>query len=207
MTWLGAQLFHVHRVSLRVRKSYWRLVLGGHLQRNAASCGALRVNGYGQFSHVEHLHLGENIHVNAGAYWECLGGVTIGDHCHIARNLTIYSASHDFEGARLPYDEAQRPRPVTIGKNVWIGINVTILPGTTIGDGAVIGAGAVVFGTVAAGAIVGAAGSNTLRTRDPRHYNELEKSRSYGGVSGRPITDNALRSRLENAPPGDLLPE
>ena len=69
--------------------------------------------------------------------------VTIGDHCFIGPNVSIYTACHSI----IPQERNTRDewaRPVTIGNNVWIGGSVTILPGVTIGDNVTIGAGSVV---------------------------------------------------------------
>ena len=69
--------------------------------------------------------------------------VTIGHHCFIAPNVSIYTVGP-------PTDPIARnqnieiAKPVTIGDNVWIGGNVTILPGVTIGSNVTIGAGSVV---------------------------------------------------------------
>ena len=69
--------------------------------------------------------------------------MTIGDHCFIGPNVSMYTACHPLEA-----DERNKfiewAEPITIGNNVWIGGSVTILPGVTIGNNSVIGAGAVV---------------------------------------------------------------
>ena len=78
-------------------------------------------------------------------------------------------------------------KPVYIGRNVWIGMNVCIAPGTSIGDGAIIGMGTVLFGSVPPYAIVGSAPWRQIGTRDISHYDELEQSKAYGGVNGRPL--------------------
>ena len=69
--------------------------------------------------------------------------VTIGDHCFIGPNVSMYTACHPLEA-----DERNKfiewAEPITIGNNVWIGGSVTILPSGTIGNNSVIGAGAVV---------------------------------------------------------------
>ena len=69
--------------------------------------------------------------------------VTIGHHCFIGPNVSIYTACHSVDPQeRNRYTEWAEP--VTIGNNVWIGGSVTILPGVTIGDNVTIGAGSVV---------------------------------------------------------------
>ncbi|GGD65762.1 acyltransferase [Croceicoccus mobilis] len=88
----------------------------------------------------------------------CEEKVTIGDRVNVSFGVTI--ADCDFH----PVDPAQRiqdtialapggdrsqrpvirPRPVTIGNDVWIGANASILKGVTIGDGALVSPGSVV---------------------------------------------------------------
>jgi len=104
------------------------------LMDRLGSCGhGVRFGGSIRISAPEHAHIGHNVHIGDGAFFRAEGGLTIGDNAHISRNLVIYTINHQYEGERLPYDEAQIPRPVVIGKNVWIGMNVCIVPGTRIG--------------------------------------------------------------------------
>lgn len=80
--------------------------------------------------------------------------VTIGDHCFIGPNVSMYTACH-------PLDANERntliewAEPITIGDNVWIGGSAVILPGVTIGDNVVIGAGSVVTKDVPSNTVVG----------------------------------------------------
>lgn len=43
------------------------------------------------------LTLGRNVHIGAGAYINCNGGVTIGDHSILSRSVVIYSYDHNFK--------------------------------------------------------------------------------------------------------------
>ena len=135
----------------------------------------------------ESLLIGDNVHIGENAYFCTRGGLSIGDNTHISRNVTIYTANHDIEGKRLPYDSNYIERPVHIGRNVWIGMNAMICPGAKIEDGAVIGMGTVVSGIVHAGEkFVGAAG-RVIGCRDAVHYETHERMECYGGSDGRPI--------------------
>ena len=155
--------------------------------RRLGACGpGCRINGRVDLFHPEMITFGENVHLGGGAFIKAGGGLRVGDHTHISRNLLLYTTNHRWEGDRLPYDEVQVPRPVEIGRCVWIGMNVCVSPGTRIGDGAVIGMGAVVAGDVPAGAVVVAPKAVPIRARDPEHYARLEDVGAYGGVSGRP---------------------
>jgi maltose O-acetyltransferase len=150
-----------------------------------AHCGAgVRLSGNSHFIRPECIRLGDNVHVGRNAWLRGDGGIEIGDNTHISRNVAIFSASHDYEGSRLPYDDAFVKRPVRIGRNVWIGMNAMIAPGVTIGDGAVVAMGAVVVKDVPPLAVVGGWGQRLLKHRDREHYEKLEAERRYGGKGG-----------------------
>ena len=154
-------------------------------QRLGAQLGAgVRFNGRVYVSEPSRLELGENVHIGDGAFLRTEGGLSIGAHTHISRDLVVYTVNHRFEGERLPYDETMVERPVVIGRNVWIGTRVSIAPGARIGDGAIIAMGAVVAGEVPALAIVGNPALRTLGARDRERYDELERLGRYGGASG-----------------------
>lgn len=92
--------------------------VGGHLGKDL------------KISAPEKVWLGDNVHIGQGGWIRAEGGLVIGSHTHISRNITIYTVNHDYLGKRLPYDENLIGKPVTIGENVWIGMNVSIAPGT-----------------------------------------------------------------------------
>jgi maltose O-acetyltransferase len=135
---------------------------------------------------AESVTIGDNVHINRGAFVRAEGGLSIGNNVHIGRNLTLYTINHNYRGIRIPYDEGVIKKPVAVEPNVWIGINVTIIPGITIGEGAVVGAGTVVARSVPPLAIVGSAPTRIIRYRDQEHYFDLVSAGSFGGVSGRP---------------------
>lgn len=133
------------------------------------------------------LSIGHNVHINEGAFLRAEGGLTIGDNCHISRNLVIYTMNHQYEGDLLPYDREMIMKPVSIGNNVWIGMNVSIIPGVNIGDGAIVGMGAVVTKDVEPLAIVGGNPAKRLKGRDNIHYSRLVQKSKYSGISGFPL--------------------
>jgi len=135
---------------------------------------------------TQFIEIGRNVHINKGSFIRAEGGLLIGNNVHIARNITIYTVNHNYNGNALPYDSTSIKKPVTIGNNVWIGINVTIIPGVTIGDGAIIGAGTVVSKDIPKLAIVGSAPLRIIKYRDPAHYQKLVEMNQYGGVNGQP---------------------
>ncbi len=69
--------------------------------------------------------------------------VEIGEHCHIAANVTIMDNDlhKHATGAEKPVMEC---KAVIIKDHVWIGMNAMILKGVTIGEGAIIAPGSIV---------------------------------------------------------------
>src|SRR6185295_11796940 len=57
-------------------------------------------------------------------------------------------AIYDSNYHQLDPSHPDKPRPVTIGKNVWLGSGVLVLPGSEIGDHTVVAARSVVRGTL-----------------------------------------------------------
>ena len=100
----------------------------------------------------KNIHVGKNVFINAGCFFQDHGGIYIGDGSLIGHNTVIATLNH----AMAPEDRKSLfPSPGKIGKNVWIGASCTILPGVTIGDGAIVAAGAVVSKDVEPNTIVG----------------------------------------------------
>lgn len=181
-------LFSWFRISLLIKKRYQRLQdiwLTQWYRKRFASCGdGLHLYGPCEITSPETMHLGENVHVNRGAYIRAEGGLTIGNNVHVARELIIYTINHNYKGKALPYDHTLIKKSVVIEDNVWIGIRVTIVPGVHIGEGAIIGAGSVVAKDVPQLAIVGGAPAQVIGFRDRQHYEKLVQMKRFGGPSG-----------------------
>ena len=131
--------------------------------------------------------IGKNVHVGSGGYIDGRGGVVIGDNTHISRNVTIYSANHNYKIGALPYDQRLLCGLVTIGQNVWIGMNVSIVPGVTIGENAIIGMGSVVTKDVPPHSIVGGNPALVIKERDARDLEQRLQNYLPGGVAGVPV--------------------
>jgi acetyltransferase-like isoleucine patch superfamily enzyme len=129
--------------------------------------------GYSLFLDKENLSLGDKIQIGENCYFFCRGGLRIGDGTIISRNVTIYTASHNYKGTRLPFDDTYIAKEVVIGKCVWIGMNVNILPGVRIGDGAIIGMGATVAKEVLPGEIVGNVSHRVIASRELKQLSSL----------------------------------
>ncbi|MBT3591003.1 MAG: acyltransferase [Candidatus Marinimicrobia bacterium] len=181
MIFLGRILYFLNKVKNKLIHSY----LANKYSSSSKSIGInVRFNGISKITGLNNLDIGNNVHIGENAFFKAEGGLSIGDNTHFARNVVIYTHSHNYEGERLPYDDTFRFKKVSIGKNVWIGINVTILPGTTIGDGAIIGAGATISGQIAPMEVIGAKVGEKIKSRDKNHYENLESAKQYGAKNG-----------------------
>ncbi|SDL10825.1 Acetyltransferase (isoleucine patch superfamily) [Salinimicrobium catena] len=154
----------------------------------------------------EGLSLGNNVHIGKNAHFDCRGGVVIGDHTHISRNVTIYSTNHDYEGDLIPYNSDLICNSVIIGKGVWIGMNVSILPGVKIGDGAIIAMGSVISKDVPAGKIAVSNQQRLVAERNIDSFDQKLKTTKVGGRSGYPVSSNwvsekcTIQEKYESTP-------
>lgn len=108
-----------------------RFVIRGHLApcEFAASPGA-------------QLLIGERVFVNQGVTIAAKESIEIGDDSLIGDFSAIYDSNYH----QIDPSHPDKPRPVTIGRNVWLGNGVLVLPGSTIGDHTVVAARSVVKG-------------------------------------------------------------
>ena len=180
IVWLYRQIARIDSLMVAENNSY--------LMTKLKFCGQ-GVHFHGKVTIIApgNVSLSDNVHLGNNSYLDGRGGIIIGENTHISRNFVVHSSSHDYEGTRLPYDDAYIYKPITIGRNVWIGTNVVVVPGATIGDGAIIGAGAVVSRSVPPLAIVGSQPLRILKHRQKQHYDRLDAAKSYGAVMGKPL--------------------
>lgn len=90
------------------------------------------------------LLIGDRVFLNHGVVIAARESIEIGDDSLIGD----FSAIYDCNWHELDPSHPDKPRPVTIGKNVWLGNGVLVLPGSTIGDHTVVAARSVVKGTL-----------------------------------------------------------
>lgn len=90
------------------------------------------------------LLIGDRVFLNQGVVIAVQESIEIGDDTLIGD----FSAIYDANWHRLEPDRPDKPRPVSIGKNVWLGNHVLVLPGSKIGDHTVVAARSVVRGTL-----------------------------------------------------------
>ena len=122
--------------------------------------------------------LGKNVHFNGMKIGGC-GEVHIGNNFHSGTECSIITQNHNYEGAKIPYDNTYICKKIVIENNVWIGHQVIILPGIRIGEGAIIQAGAVVSCNIPAYSIAGGNPAKTFSFRDEVHYNKLKKEEKF----------------------------
>lgn len=112
-------------------------------------------------------HIGRYCHFNG---MQVVGGgkLTIGDYFHSGSGVLVLTANHNYKNpTKLPYDEEDILRDVSIGHYVWIGSRAILLPGAQLGDGCVVQAGAVVGGVFPPNTVLGGNPAVALKTRDP----------------------------------------
>lgn len=114
----------------------------------------LKIHGKIKILQPNKLVIGDYCRIGKGTFLFCYGGLFIGNNVQLSRNITIYTANHDFRSDVLPYNNKYLIGPVTIEDNVWICMNVSILPGVTIGKNSILGMNAVITKDVPENAIV-----------------------------------------------------
>ncbi|WP_278560609.1 acyltransferase [Phocaeicola plebeius] len=116
-----------------VRKFFYKIV-GIHLDtRSILDMGCY-------FIAPHKLTIGKYTHINRKCMLDARGYIKIGNNVSISHQVTLCSASHDFQSPTFDYISA----PIIIEDNVWIGLNATILQGVTIREGCIIAAGSIV---------------------------------------------------------------
>jgi galactoside O-acetyltransferase len=111
--------------------------LGSHVRIDdyvviSAAAGSLRVGNY--------------VHIAAGAYLGCAGGITLEDFSGISHGTKVYSASDDYSGGAMTNPTVPKKyldvdvAPVVLGRHAIIGAGSIVFPGATLGEGTAVGA-------------------------------------------------------------------
>lgn len=109
-----------------------------------------------EIKYPERIRLGRHVVIGPGCVLGAHGGISLGDHVHVSKDVMIETAGLDF-GAPPPFPHVSKP--ISIGAGTWIGARAIVLGGVTIGENCVIGANAVVAKDLPAGSrFVGATG-------------------------------------------------
>jgi len=91
------------------------------------------------------LDIGSYVHISAGCYLSCRGGIVLKDYSGLAANVNIYSASDDYTGEYLtnttvPQEFTKKFTALTVlEEHVIVGTGTSILPGSNIRQGCSIG--------------------------------------------------------------------
>lgn len=137
--------------------------------KNFLCCSGVKIHGAKRISVGNNVRIGEKSYINGN------GGISIGDNVKFGPQVFIWTCNHNYYAPkRLPFDDLNFEKPVTIGDNVWIGAKASIIPGVTVGDGAVIAMCAVVTKDVPSCAVVGGNPAKILKYRNIEVYNKLK---------------------------------
>lgn len=117
--------------------------------------------------------LGKNPNFN-GMIIKGYGTVSFGNNFHSGSGCLIITSNHNYEGDKIPYDNTNIVKNVTIEDNVWLGDRVIILGGVVIGEGAILQAGAVVIKSIPPCAIAGGNPAQVFKFRNKTHYFKLK---------------------------------
>jgi len=133
-----------------------------------------------KFHYSDRIVLEDNVQIGENADIDGRGGLTIKHGTITAKNVSIITSDHYFEGEDLkaiPFDNKIILKPVVINEYVWIGRNVLIMPGVTIGKGVIIGAGSVIVKDIPDYAIAVGNPAVIKRYRDQTIFKKLEKNK------------------------------
>lgn len=125
------------------------------ISRNCAIIGAqnvrigshVRVDDYVVISAgAGSLLVGNHVHIAAGAYLGCAGGITLADFSGISHGAKLYSASDDYSGSALTNPTVPKKylnvdvAPVALGRHAIVGAGSIVLPGVILSEGTAVGA-------------------------------------------------------------------
>ncbi|NMM90514.1 maltose acetyltransferase [Rhodococcus sp. SRB_17] len=98
-----------------------------------------------QCSYGYNTRLGDDVFVNANAFFMDDAVISIGNHSRIGPGAQLMTALHPVDDHHRRREGWERAHAITIEDNVWLGAAVTVGAGVTIGRNSVIGAGSVVL--------------------------------------------------------------
>ena len=84
----------------------------------------------------------------SGTVIGCFDKIEFGKNVRCGANTLITDSDWHLNDFR-----SGKPKPISIGDNVWLGVNVTVMKGVTIGENSIIGAGSVVTKNIPANVI------------------------------------------------------
>lgn len=96
------------------------------------------------------ISIGNNVIVPPGTILSSMpsdpeNGIVIEDDVLIGPNVSIYSATHNYDNINLPIkQQGYNCKKVLIKKGSWLGVNSVIMPGVVVGVNSVVAAGSIV---------------------------------------------------------------
>jgi acetyltransferase-like isoleucine patch superfamily enzyme len=129
--------------------------------------------------HMGSLELGNYIHIAAGCYLGCTGGIRLADFTGLSHGSRVYSSTDDYTGRSLTNPTVPHKylkltiAPVRLEKHVIVGSGSVILPGVTIGEGSSVGALSLVTKSLDSWGVYFGSPAKLLKTRK-RDLLELE---------------------------------
>src|SRR5450755_1870595 len=116
-----------HIPSFIVRHSWYRLLLGWHIQSKAFIFTGLEVQSPDIRGSGKKVFIGKHTLINYGCRFHTGGGIVIGENVSISPGTWLVSGTHDINDPNF----AVLFKPIVIGNYVWIGVRATILCGVT----------------------------------------------------------------------------
>ena len=96
------------------------------------------------------IRIGNNVFVGRGVEFNIVGGLDVGDEALIASGCVFVDHDHGTDPSVPMNVQANKVKPITVGRDVWLGANCVVLKGVNIGDRAIVGAGSVVTKSIPA---------------------------------------------------------
>lgn len=157
LPWFAAMLPNTEFANIYIRPRLWRWA--------GISVGYGTYIAMGTTVTPGHFSIGEDSRVNTNCRFDCVGGITIGNHCQIAGMIAFETMGHPVEPV-LNNVRRALPAPIILEDYVWVASGAVILPGVTIGRGSVVAAGAVVAKDVPPFTVVGGVPAKPVRKID-----------------------------------------
>lgn len=114
-----------------------------------------------RFTWIGRLSIGSHSTINMRTFLDARGHINIGQNVMIARCVSIYTMTHDYDSPTF----ANIVAPVNIGDNVIVFPHAVVMPGVTIGAGAIVYPGCVVTKDVLPDQIVAGVPSRVVGMR------------------------------------------
>jgi acetyltransferase-like isoleucine patch superfamily enzyme len=148
-----------------VRHAYFRVILRARLGRDSSLLMGVMVKA------PQNIVIGDHCVINSNVLLDGRGGLVIGDNVDIAREVLIWSMTHDPRSAEHSVIKLK----TVIESSTWIGARSQIMAGVLVGQGALVGAGSVVTKNVESLTIVAGVPAKPINFRENPEYVLMHK--------------------------------